>query len=95
MEHKIKTQVKQREEFKQLLTVTRIGDILGITIMLEGGDIHHFSKVSNYASYCRCVKNEIFSDGKKSFLLQTPLLGDCDRASDHSSLHTFVRLWHR
>ena len=42
-----------------------IGDILGLTIMLEVGDIHRFSKVGNYSSYCRCVKSERISNKKK------------------------------
>ena len=42
-----------------------IGDILGLTIMLEVGDISRFPKVGNYSSYCRCVKSEKLSNGKK------------------------------
>jgi len=42
-----------------------IGDILGLTIMLEVGDINRFPKVSNYSSYCRCVKSERLSNKKK------------------------------
>ncbi len=42
-----------------------IGDILGLTIMLEVGDISRFPKVSNYSSYCRCVKSERLSNKKK------------------------------
>ncbi len=42
-----------------------IGDILGLTIMLEVDDINRFAKVSNYSSYSRCVKSERFSNKKK------------------------------
>ena len=42
-----------------------IGDILGLTIMLEVGDINRFPKVGNYSSYCRCVKSERLSNKKK------------------------------
>jgi transposase len=65
IEREVKSLIKLREEFKFLLTIPGIGDILGLTIMLEVGDIHRFSHVGNYSSYCRCVKSERFSDRKK------------------------------
>ena len=52
-------------EFKKLKTVTGVGDILALTIMLETGDISRFPKVGNYASYCRCVPSERSSNKKK------------------------------
>ena len=58
-------QVRIRADFKQLLTVAGIGEILGLTIMLESGDMNRFSKVGNFSSYCRCVKSERLSNGKK------------------------------
>lgn len=58
-------QVRVRQEFKKLLTVSGIGEILGLTIMLESGDMSRFPKVGNFSSYCRCVKSERFSNGKK------------------------------
>ena len=42
-----------------------IGKILPLTIMLEVGDIGRFLKVGNYCSYCRCVKSQRLSNGKK------------------------------
>ena len=65
IEKYVKSQVWLRKEFKMLLTITGIGDILGLTIMMEVGDIHRFAKVGNYSSYCRCVKSERLSNGKK------------------------------
>lgn len=65
IEKSVLNQVKLRPEFKQLLTVNGIGNILGLTIMLETGAISRFIKVGNYASYCRCVKSERLSNGKK------------------------------
>ena len=64
-EKEILSQVELRKDFEMLLTIPGIGNILGITIMLEVGDINRFPKVGNYSSYCRCVKSEKFSDGKK------------------------------
>ena len=48
-----------------LKTIPGIGEILGLTIMLEVGDISRFPKVGNYSSYCRCVKAERISNSKK------------------------------
>ena len=42
-----------------------IGMILGLTIMLETGDINRFAKVGNYTSYCRCARAKHTSNGKK------------------------------
>ena len=65
IEKTVLQQVKVRKEFKQLLTVSGIGQILGLTIMLESGDMSRFAKVGNFSSYARCVKSERFSNGKK------------------------------
>lgn len=65
IEKAVKSHVKLRPEFKYLLTMPGIGDILGLTIMLEVGDINRFPKVGNYSSYCRCVKSERLSNKKK------------------------------
>lgn len=54
-----------KDVFKKLLTVPGIGEILGLTIMLETGDPNRFSKVGHYASYCRCVGSKKISNGKK------------------------------
>ncbi len=47
------------------MTMPGIGNILGLTIMLEVGDINRFAKVSNYSSYCRCARSERLSNKKK------------------------------
>ncbi len=65
IEKAVKSQLTLREEFKYLLTVPGIGDILALTIMLEVGDIARFPQVGDYSSYCRCVKSERISNGKK------------------------------
>jgi len=48
-----------------LQTITGVGKILGLTIMLETGDIARFSSAGRYASYCRCVDSTRTSNGKK------------------------------
>jgi len=65
IEKHVKDRLKLSENFKCLLTIPGIGYILGMVIMLEAGDISRFEKVGNYSSYCRCVKSERFSNGKK------------------------------
>lgn len=57
--------VKIKPEFEILLTMPGIGKILGLTIMLEVGDIGRFPGVGNYSSYCRAVKSEKISNDKK------------------------------
>ena len=57
--------VKLSDDFKLLQTVTGIGVILALTIMLETGTIRRFARPGNYASYCRCVDSRRDSNGKK------------------------------
>ncbi len=65
IEKEVLSQVQLSPEFKMLQTIPGIGIILGLTIMLEVGDISRFLKVGKYSSYCRCVKSERLSNGKK------------------------------
>lgn len=58
-------QVKLDPAFNGLKSVPGIGPILGLTIMLETGDINRFATVGNYASYCRCVDSKRMSNKKK------------------------------
>jgi transposase len=51
--------------FKILTTIKGVGPILALTIMLETGDITRFPQVGDYASYCRLVKTERLSNGKR------------------------------
>jgi transposase len=65
IEKAVKAHIQLTPEFEYLLTIPGIGNILGLTIMLEVGDIRRFPKVGNYSSYCRCVKSERLSNNKK------------------------------
>ena len=65
IEQEVKSQIQLKKKFLKLLTTPGIGNILGLTIMLEVGDIHRFGKVGNYSSYCRCVESKQISNGKK------------------------------
>jgi transposase len=57
--------LKLSEPLKRLLTVNGIGEVLGLTILLETGDIKRFERVGNYVSYCRCVDSKRITNGKK------------------------------
>lgn len=48
-----------------LCSTPGIGRILSLTVTLETGEIARFAHVGNYASYCRMVKSERRSNGKK------------------------------
>jgi transposase len=65
IEREVKLILDFKKEFKCLLTIPGIGLILGLTIMMEVGDIRRFAKVGDYSSYCRCVRSERLSSGKK------------------------------
>lgn len=65
IETEVLSHTKLKPEFEKLLTMPGIGKILGITIMLEVGDINRFPKVGNFSSYCRAVKSEKLSNKKK------------------------------
>jgi len=51
IEKEVLSQVQLREEFKLLQTISGIGTILSLTIMLEVGNINRFPKVGDYSSY--------------------------------------------
>jgi transposase len=65
IEKEVKAHTKLKPEFRYLLAIPGIGNILALTIMLEVGDINRFPEVGNYSSYCRCVKSERISNSKK------------------------------
>ena len=65
IEKEVLSQVKLQPEFKFLLTIPGIGNILALTIMLEVGDINRFKEVGNYSSYCRCVNSKRITNGRK------------------------------
>lgn len=65
LERTVLQQIKLKPEFLSLLTIDGIGDILGMTIMLEIGDIDRFPSVGNFSSYARCVDSSRISNGKK------------------------------
>lgn len=65
LERAVLKKARLRDEFKPLLSVWGIGEILALTIMYEAGDMNRFASPGNFASYCRCVDAQRFSNGKK------------------------------
>jgi transposase len=65
IERQVLQAVALKDEFKRLTSITGVGPILGLTIMLETGAIERFEDAGNYASYCRCVNSLRESNGKK------------------------------
>ena len=65
LEGAVKKQAKLKPSYQVLVSVPGIGPILGLTIMLETGDIQRFAKAGQYASYCRCVGSTWISNGKQ------------------------------
>lgn len=53
------------ESLRDLKSISGIGDILGLAILLESGPIERFASVGDYASYCRMVESTRISNGKR------------------------------
>ncbi len=64
VEQAVRQQGRERAGYQLLQTVTGIGPILALTILLETGDIRRFPTVGQFASYCRCVSSQHLSNGR-------------------------------
>lgn len=65
LERTVLAQARLKPEFKKLLSVDGIWNILAMTIMYEAGSMERFAKVGQFASYGRCVGSSRWSNGKK------------------------------
>jgi transposase len=65
LEKQVLKRAAQMPEYDSLLTIPGIGRILGMTIALETGDPKRFPSAGAFASYCRTVRSERSSNGKK------------------------------
>jgi transposase len=65
LEDHISRKIKLKPGFEKLTSIPGVGLILGMTIMLETGNIRRFKKCGNYTSYCRCVRAGHYSNDKK------------------------------
>ena len=57
IEKSVLQQLSDWESLAQLQTIIGIGDVLGMMILLETGDITRFQQVGHFSSYCRCVRS--------------------------------------
>jgi len=64
-EEMVLARVKGNAGFENLLGVSGIGKALGLTVLLESGDMGRFVSAGHFASYCRCVGSQRLSNGKK------------------------------
>ena len=64
MEAWLAEDLRRRHDLVALRTVPGIGLVLGLTIVLESGQISRFEGVGQYASYCRLVPTARYSNGK-------------------------------
>lgn len=65
LERSVHRELKRSAALMHLQSAPGIGDILGLTILLETGQVLRFASVGDYASYCRCVDSKRVSNGKK------------------------------
>jgi len=65
IETEVRNRIRLKEPYTLLRTMPGVGNILGLTIMLETGAISRFSKVGDYVSYCRKVPSQWTSNGKR------------------------------
>jgi transposase len=65
LENAVLKRARLQDEFKLLTSISGIGKILAMTIMLEVGTIRRFPTVGDFASYCRCVDSNHTSNNKK------------------------------
>jgi len=65
LERAVLAKARLDRRYTHLLSVPGIGKVLGLTIMLETGEIARFDKPGNFASYCRCVDARRISNAKR------------------------------
>jgi transposase len=65
IEKRVKDKIKLSQPYQLLQTVSGIGEILALEIMLETGNIGRFSTVGKFSSYCRCVNSIRLTNNKK------------------------------
>jgi len=68
LEIQIKTQARHhdRKAYNLLMSVNGIGELLGLVILYEIHDIRRFKSVQHFSSYCRLVKCDRTSAGKRA-----------------------------
>lgn len=64
LEHCALAAVEPLPGFELLKSIIGVGPILGLTILLETGNVRRFADAGRYSSYCRCVSSQRLSNGK-------------------------------
>ena len=64
IEKELFAQLKETDAVTKLRALPGIDKIIGMTIMLELGDVNRFKSVKNYLSYCRLVEAKKTSNNK-------------------------------
>jgi len=64
IERHVLGRLKLTAEYRGLLTIPGVGNILAMTIMLETGPVSRFAGAGNYASYCRKVPSVRLSNAR-------------------------------
>jgi transposase len=57
-------QLKGSVQLRRLRTISGIGEVLSLVIVLENGAMERFADVGDYVSYCRLVDSKRLSNGK-------------------------------
>jgi transposase len=65
IEETVRQAVKPKAEYTRIQQVPGIGPVPGLVVVLESGEFGRFASAGDYASYCRTVKSERRSNGKK------------------------------
>ena len=65
VERQVLSRCKERWQYRLATTMPGVGQVLGMTIALETGDIERFANAGHYASYARCVKSQRLSNGRR------------------------------
>jgi transposase len=78
LEKNVLARVKLVGAWERLLTLPGVGNILGVTILLETGPLKRFASAGDYASYCRAVDSRCDSNGTQK--------GENNRKNGHKYL---------
>lgn len=64
LERRVLSTPSIQPDYQLFTSIRGVGEIIGLTLALETGNIERFPSPGRYASYARCVKTERLSNGK-------------------------------
>jgi transposase len=65
LEKRLQERLKERPDYRLLMTIPGIGTVLAMILLLEIGQITRFASAGQFASYARCVESRYVSNAKK------------------------------